>query len=74
MLLFIYVNDILSVSHKSQEAIAEIMTFFEPKDGSIKELKIYLGGDVVKMQLPDGREVWTMSLRTYVENIIKVIE
>ena len=54
-MLFVYVNDILSVSHKSQEAIAEITTFFKPKDGSIKELKIFLGGDVAKMQLPNGQ-------------------
>ena len=73
-MLFMYVDDILSVSHKSQEAIAEIMTFFKPKDGSIKEPKIYLGDDVAKMQLPNGHKVWTMSPRTYVENAIKVIE
>ena len=73
-MLFTYVNDILSVSHRSQEAIVEIMTFFKPKDGSIKEPKIYLGGDVAKMHLPNGREIWTTSLRTYIENAIKVIE
>ena len=73
-MLFVYADDILSVSHKSQEAILEITTFFKPKDGSIKELKIYLGGDVAKIQLPDGHKVWTMSLRTYIENAIKVIE
>ena len=73
-MLFIYVDDILSVSHKSQEAIVEITTFFKHKDGSIKEPKIYLGGDVAKMQLPNGHEVWMTSPRTYIENAIKVIE
>ena len=73
-MLFVYVNDILSVSHNPQETIAEIMTNFKPKDGSIKEPKIYLGGDVAKMQLPDRHKVWTTSPRTYIENAIKVIE
>ena len=73
-MLFMYVNDILSVSHKPQEAIAEITTFFKPKDGSIKEPKIYLGGDVAKMQLPNGCKVWMTSPRTYVENAVKVVE
>ena len=73
-MLFMYVDGILSVSHKPQEAIAEIANFFKPKDGSIKEPKIYLGGDVAKMQLPNGREEWMTSPRTYIENAVKVIE
>ena len=67
-------DDILSVSHKPCEAINEIVKFVKPKEGSIKEPKIYLGGDVGKTQLPDGHEVWTTSPRTYIVNSIKVVE
>ena len=70
----VYVDDILSVSLKPCEAINEIVKFFKPKEGSIKEPKIYLGGDVGKTQLPDGCEVWMTSPRTYIATSIKVVE
>ena len=73
-MLFVYVDDILSVGHKPSEAINEITKFFKPKEGSIKEPKIYLGGDIRKTQLPDGHEVWMTSPRTYIANSIKVVE
>ena len=73
-MLFVYVDNILSLSHKPHEAIDEIAMFFKPKEGSIKEPNIFLGGDVGKTQLPDGHEVWTTSPRTYVVNSIKVVE
>ena len=73
-MLFVYVDDILSLSHKPREAINEITKFFKPKEGSIKEPKIYLGGDIGKTQLPDGHEVWTTFPRTYIANSIKVVE
>jgi hypothetical protein len=44
------------------------------KDSSIKPPEIYLGADVAKIQLPDGREVWSTSPWTYVKNSILVVE
>lgn len=73
-MLFVYVDDILSVSHKAKERIAEITEFYKAKDGSIQPPKIYLGADVSQMTLEDGRTTWTTSPRTYVKNSIKVVE
>jgi hypothetical protein len=73
-MLFVYVDDILALSHQATECIQEITTFFKAKDGSIKPPEIYLGADVAKIQLPDGREVWSTSPRTYVKNSILVVE
>jgi hypothetical protein len=73
-MLFVYVNNILALSHQAAEAIKEITTFFKAKDGSIKPPEIYLGANVEKLQLPDGREVWATSPRTYVKNSILVVE
>ena len=73
-MLFVYVDDILAVSHQAEEAIKEITTFFKAKDGSIKPPEIYLGANIAKIDLPDGREVWSTSPRTYVKNSILVIE
>ena len=60
-MLFVYVNDILALSHQAEGAIKEITTFFKAKDGSIRPPEIYLGANVAKIQLPDGREVWSTS-------------
>ena len=73
-MLFVYVDDILALSHKAEEAIKEITAYFKAKEGSIKPPEIYLGANVSKMQLPDGREVWTTSPKTYVKNSILVVE
>lgn len=73
-MLFVYVDDILALSHQAQDAIKEITAFFKVKDGSIKPPEIYLGANVEKIQLPDGRGVWSTSPRTYVKNSILVIE
>jgi hypothetical protein len=73
-MLFIYVDDILALSHKAKDAIKEITAFYKAKDGSIKPPEIYLGANVSKMQLPDGQEVWTTSPKAYVKNALTVVE
>jgi hypothetical protein len=50
------------------------MTYYKAKEGIIKPPEIYLGADVLKVQLPDGREVWATSPRTYVKNSLLVVE
>ena len=39
-MLFVYVDDILSISHRVKEMIAEITKFYKGKEGSIKEPEI----------------------------------
>jgi hypothetical protein len=73
-MLFVYVDDILALSHRATDAIEEITVFYKAKDGSIKPPEIYLGANISKMQLPDGREVWSTSPKTYVKNSILVVE
>jgi hypothetical protein len=72
-MLFVCVNNILALSHRVRDAIEEITAFYRAKDGSIKPPKINLGANVSKMQLPDGREVWSTSPRTYVKNSILMV-
>ena len=73
-MLFVYVDDILALSHQATESIQEIMAYFKAKDSSIKPPEIYLGADVAKIQTPDGKEVWLTSPHTYVKNSIFVVE
>jgi hypothetical protein len=73
-MLFVYVDDILALSHRAEDTIKEITTYYKAKEGSIKPPEIYLGVNISKMQLPDGREVWVTSPRTYVKNLILVVK
>ena len=73
-MLFVYVDDILALSHQAKVAIEEITEFYRAKDGSVKPPEIYLGANISKMQLPDGREVWTTSPKAYVKNSLLVVE
>ena len=73
-MLFVYVDDILAVSHKAKEVIEEVTAFYKAKEGSIKEPDIYLGANIAKIQTRDGREIWTSSPREYVRNAIKTVE
>jgi hypothetical protein len=73
-MLFVYVDDILAVSHKAKEVIESIGKYYKVKPGSDKAPEIYLGANIDKVQMPDGREVWASSPRDYVRNAIKTVE
>ena len=73
-MLFIYVDDILALSHQAEVCITEITKFFKAKEGSMKPPEIYLGANISQFQLPDGRMVWSTSPRTYIQNAIQVVE
>ena len=73
-MLFVYVDDILCLSHKAREVINEIGEHYKIKPGSDKEPDLYLGANVEKVQCPDGREVWATSARDYVANAIETVK
>jgi len=73
-MVLVYVDDCLAISEKPQLVIESIGEFYKVKPGSDKEPEIYLGANVEKVQMPDGREVWATSPRDYVKNAIKTVE
>jgi Reverse transcriptase (RNA-dependent DNA polymerase) len=73
-MLFVYVDDILAISHKAKEVLLEITKFYKAKEGSMKEPDLYLGANVGKLQTPEGNEVWYTSPRDYVKNAIVTVE
>ena len=73
-MLFVYVDDILALSHKAKAAIMKIMQFFTMKEGSMRPPKIYLDANISLFQLPDGHKVCSTSPKTYVKNSIQVVE
>ena len=62
-MLFVYVDDILALSHKATEFITAITSFYKAKEGSIKPPDIFLDAKIDKIQMLDSREVWGSSSR-----------
>ena len=73
-MLFVYVDNILAVLHKARDVIKEVTVFYRAKEGSIKPPDIYLGANIMKVQMPDGCEVWGSSSRDYVNNAVSMVE
>ena len=73
-MLLVCVDDILAVSHKAKSVLEEIGEFYTIKPGSLKEPDLYLGANVEKVQLANGRMVWSTSPRDYVKNAVENVK
>jgi hypothetical protein len=73
-MLLVYIDDVLAVLHELKVLIDNIGEYYKVKPGSDKEPDIYLGANVEKVQMPDGREIWATSPRSYIKNAIKTVE
>ena len=73
-ILFVYIYDILAFSHQAETVITKITQFFTAKEGSMKPSEIYLGTNILRIQTPDGCEIWAISPRMYIKNSIQVIK
>jgi hypothetical protein len=73
-MLLVYVDNVLAVSHELKVLIDAIGEYYKVKPGSDKEPYIYLGVNVKKVQMLDGREVWATSPHDYIMNAIKTVE
>jgi hypothetical protein len=73
-MLLVYVDNVMAISHEPKILIDVIGEYYKVKPGSDKEPDIYyLGANVKKMQMPDGREVWATSPCDYIKNAIKTV-
>ena len=73
-MLFVYVGDILAVSHKATNVIKKITAFYRAKEGSINPPDIYVSANIIKVQITDGCEVWGSSSRGYMKNAIIAVK
>ena len=62
-MVLIYVDDILCCSHAPKGTMDALAELYELKAGSVGEPTQYLGANIEKFQLPDGRVVWSLSSR-----------
>ncbi len=73
-MLLVYVDNVLAISHEPKVLIDAIGEYYKLKPRSDKEPDIYLGANVKKLQMPDGRKVWATSPRDCIKNAIKTVE
>jgi hypothetical protein len=73
-----YVDDILIISHKPQEAMDYLSSKYKLKEGSVKELDSYLGADIKKWNIDNSADPtktrWAMSSDTYVKRAVADVE
>ena len=67
-----YVDDLLAISHDPKSIMANIAKTYDFKDGAQPPDR-YLGANISRWQLPDGREVWSMSGKDYIKQALKLV-
>ena len=72
--MLLYTDDCLAVSKHPREVLLEIDKYFPMKPASIGPPKIYLGAKISKVQLPNGVNVYAMSMSQYVQEAVKNVE
>jgi hypothetical protein len=73
-MVFVYVNDILVFSKEPKVTMDELGKLYELKPESVHKPNIYLGANMKKVQLPNGKVEWSMGRKTYVKNAITVVK
>lgn len=73
-LLLVYVDDVLAISHDPGEIMKTIGSKFEIKNGDVAPPTQYLGADISKFQLPDGRSAWSMSSHSYCKAAVDTVK
>ena len=73
-MVLVYVDDIMVLAHDVKPTMDAISALYHLKEDSVGEPTRYLGANVGKYQLPDGRECWSMTGRDYVKNAVKNLE
>jgi len=73
-MILIYVDDILHLSHDPDVVINALRGMYELKEGSVGPPNRYLGANVERVQLGDGRETWAMSSKDYITSAVANVE
>ena len=73
-MVLVYVDDILIFAKDPKVTMLELGKLYELKPESVKEPDIYLGANMEKVQLPNGRVEWAMGSKAFIKNAIKVVE
>ena len=72
--ILLYVDDCLVVSEHPKESLHCLGKYFPLKPDSIGPTKLYLGGKLAKLELPNGVVYWTISASKYSQQALKNLE
>ena len=72
--ILLYVDDCLVVSEHPKESLYRLGKYFPLKPDSIGPPKLYLGGKLAKLELPNGVVSWTISASKYIQQALKNLE
>ncbi len=74
--IFVYVDDLLILSHQSKTIIRVLKSIYRLKDDEVGVSKTYLGTQVRQMHLPQDKTVlqWGLSPKQSIENALKNVE
>jgi len=72
--MLLYTDDCLSISRLPRKALEDLGKYFTLKPGSIGPPKIYLGGKVSQIDLPNGSKAWAFSASQYVQEAVRTLE
>ena len=70
----VYVDDILCIAHDTKPTMDSLGELYRLKEESLGIPDRYVGSNIKKYQLPDGREVWSMSSYDYVRNAVRNVD
>ena len=71
--MLVYVDDVLHVHHDPSFDMKRLSTFYRLKDG-VGTPDRYLGANIEKVQLCNGKEVWSMTCVDYLKGAIKNVD
>lgn len=72
--MLLYVDDALAINEDPHSMLNELGKYFTLKPGSVGPPKIYLGGKLSQVLLPNGVEAWAISASQYVQEAVGIVE
>ena len=68
--ILLYVDDCLVISQYPNESLHRLGKYFSLKSESIGPPKLYLGGKLSHLELPNGVHTWTISASKYIQQAL----
>ena len=72
--ILLYVDDCLVISQYPKESLHRLGKYFPLKPESVGPPKLYLGGKLSQLDLPDGVRAWTISASKYIQQDLNNLE
>ena len=68
--MVVYADDVIDIHHDPEEDMKIVSTFYRLNDGAGSSERC-LGTNIEKVQLDNGREVWSMTCVDYLQGAVK---